>query len=67
MRQRQDVFAAIAQRRNLERNYTESKIQIGAETAGGDFVAQLAIGRRDDSDIYLARFRRANPQDLAVL
>ena len=67
MRQRQDVFAAIAQGRNPERNDAQAEIQVSAEAAGGNFMAQLAVGRRDDSDIDFARFRRANAQHLAVL
>src|ERR1700736_4950614 len=30
-------------------------------------MAQLAIGRRDDTDVHLARFRSADAQHLAVL
>ena len=51
--QRQDVVAAFAQRRQRQRKHVEAVVEIFAEAAGGDFVAQQAVGRGD------ARARRA--------
>src|SRR5271156_5285674 len=67
LRQRQDVFAAFAQRRDLERNYAQAEIQISAEFAGRHFAPQLAIGRRHDAHVDLARLRRTDAHHLAVL
>src|SRR5580704_9896408 len=67
LRQRQDVFAAFAQRRDLERDYAQAEIQVSAEFAGRNFAPQLAIGRRHDAHVDLARLRRADSQHLAVL
>src|SRR5271155_4284582 len=67
LRQRQDVFAALAQRRDLERDYAQAEIQVSAEFAGRYFAPQLAIGRRHDAHVDLPRLRRAYPQHLAVL
>ena len=67
LRQRQDVFAALAQRRDPERNHAQPEVQVRAEFAGRDFAPQLAIGRRHDAHVDLARLRRADSQHLAVL
>src|SRR5271156_5746247 len=67
LRQRQDVFAALAQRRNLEWDYAQAEIRVSAEFAGRHFAAQLAIGRRHDAHVHLARLRRADAQHFAIL
>src|SRR6266852_1677594 len=67
MRQRQDVLAALAQRRDPERDHAQAEVQVGAEAPRRYFAAELTVGCRDDSNVHLAGFRRADAKHLAVL
>ena len=49
------------------RQHVEAVIEILAQLAGGDRLAQPHIGRGDDADIDLDRLPAADPQDLALL
>ena len=51
--QQQNVFAAVAQRRNLYWNGVEPVIQIFAETAFADGLAHVDVGGSDNSDVCL--------------
>ena len=57
-RERQDVLAPLAQRRELDRDHVQAEVEVLAEAAGGDLVAQVAVGRRDDAHVDAARLRR---------
>ena len=47
-----DVLAALAQRRDHERNHVEPIEQILAKTTGLDLMLQALIGGRDDAHIH---------------
>jgi len=66
MRQRQDALAAIAERRDSERNHAQAEIQVGAKAPRRYLAAELAVGCSDDSNVHLAGFRRADAKHLAV-
>ena len=50
-----DVLAALAQRRQVDRDHGEAEVEILAEAARRDLGAQVAIGRGDDAHVHLAR------------
>ena len=52
-RQRQDVLAAFAQRRNVQRQHVQAIEQVFAEAPLGDFFAQIAVGGGDDAHVQL--------------
>jgi hypothetical protein len=52
-RQRNDVFPAVTQRRDLERKDVEPVIQILAKIAELDFAFKIFIGGCDNTDIHL--------------
>ena len=58
---------ALAQRRHIQRQDIQPVIQILAETALGDRLAQSHIGRRNDPHIDADRLTAADPHDLALL
>ncbi len=45
------VFAAFAQRRNLNRKNVEAIVEIAAKFAVGDEAREVAIGGGDDADV----------------
>ena len=51
---RRDVFRALAQGGNLDPKNSQTIVEILAETARVYLLRQVAIGRRDDSDVDLA-------------
>ena len=53
MGQEQDVLRALPQRRQSERDHVQAVKQILAETGRPDLRLEIAIGRRDQSDIRL--------------
>jgi hypothetical protein len=67
LRQEGDVLAALAQRRNPDLNGVEAEEQVLAEAARGDLLADVGIGRRDDSHVDAARLRRPQPLELPDL
>ncbi len=50
-RQRRDVLAPLAQRRQLDGHHVEAVIQVVAEAAGRDLVFEILIGGGDDTGI----------------
>ena len=65
--QQQDVGAALAQRRNVQRVDRQPVVEIGAEAAFTDQFVESPIGGRDQPDIDLAGAIGAQALDLAVL
>ena len=65
--QRQDVVAPLAQRRERQRKDVEAVVEILAEAAGGDFLAQAAVGGREHAHIERDRRAAAEALDFALL
>src|SRR3984893_12858305 len=65
--QQGNITFAIAQGRQLHLHYVQTKIQILAESSGADGRLQVAIGRRDDSNIDRASFGGADGFYFALL
>jgi hypothetical protein len=49
-----DVVAAVAERRDVERDDVETVEEVCAEAAGGDVLGEVAVGGGDDADVGLA-------------
>src|SRR5438045_2581687 len=64
--QLQDVAAALAERRKMKAEEVESMKQIFTESAFGDDLLEIAIGRRDDADVCGHFAGAAQPADSAV-
>ena len=64
-RERDDVDRPIAKRRDEERHAVQTKEEIRAEFAATRELAQIAVGRRDDAHVDLARLVRTDARDLA--
>jgi hypothetical protein len=62
-----DVLAALAHRRQLDVDHAQAEVQIFAEAAAVDLLAQVAVGRGQDPDVDLDRAIAADPLDLALL
>ncbi len=58
--QRRDVFAAFAQRRQIQCDDVDAIEQILAKAAGGNFVGEIAIGGADDARVGAALLRVAD-------
>ena len=67
IREARDVLAALAHRRQLDVDDREPEVQILAERALVDLVAQIAVGRREHADVDLVRAIAADALDLALL
>src|SRR5439155_109224 len=65
--ERHDIFASRPQRQELDRDHVQAEVEVLAEAAGRDLVAQDAVGRRDDAHVDRARRAAADAQDLALL
>ncbi len=65
--QRRDVFAALAQRREVNFDRVEAEEEVCAEAAVGDFFVEVGVGRGDDADVDPAGFRGADALHLAGL
>ena len=61
------VAGALAKRRDADRRYADAVVKVLTETAGCDFVAQVAVGHGDQADIDMARFAVADAVDDAFL
>ena len=66
-RQRDDVFPAVPQRRQLQIDHVEPVVQVFAEGAVGDRLFEVAMGGGDDPDIHLDGFLAAHPLEFVVL
>jgi hypothetical protein len=62
-----DVSRAVAERRHHDVEDGEPVIEIGAELAGVDLRAQVAVRGRDDADVHRRRLVGADAADLAAL
>src|SRR5271168_59706 len=74
-RQRQNVAATLAQRRQFERHHIEPVVKIGPEARGAHLLGQIAVGGGDEAHVetegagaaqalHLALLQ--NPQDLCL-
>ena len=66
-RERWDVFAPFAQRRDFDREDAQAIEKVPAETARIDLFLQVAIGRSDDPDIDFARTSVADALQFLLL
>src|SRR5713226_1987837 len=65
--QRGNVFAAVAQRRQLQVNDVGAVIEILAEAALADEGEEIDVGRGDDAHVDFDLFRAAETHELALL
>ena len=65
--EQRDVLAAIAQRRERDREHVEPIVQVAAEAALAHFLGQIAVGRGDDAHVDVHRARAAQPLELSFL
>ena len=66
-RERGNVLAPLAQRRQLDLDRVQPEQQVLPEAAGRDLLAEVRVGRRDDAHVDLARARRADALEVAGL
>ena len=62
-----DVVGALAQRRQVDREYVEAIEQVFAQLAGADRLHRVAVGRGQDADIGLLHLGRPDPHEGAGL
>ena len=65
--QGRDVFAAVAQRRDMDREDAQAKVQVFAELAGRHQLGERPVGGGDDPDVGRTRPCVADRRHLAVL
>src|SRR5260370_5374384 len=66
-RQLRDIFAPLAQRRHLDRDYAKAEVQVLAEFALRDQDLEVLVGRGDYARLQLERLDAADPVELALL
>ena len=59
--QQEDVVAAVAQRRQVDRDDLEPVVEVVAEAAGLDLVEEDPVGGRDEPDVHRDRAYGADP------
>jgi hypothetical protein len=64
---RRHVLLALAHRRQLDVDHAQAEVQVLAEVALVDLLAQVAVGRRQHPHVDLDRLVAADPLDLALL
>ena len=62
-----DVGGALAQRRDPQGDDVEAEVEVLAKAAGGNGLAQVAVGGGDQPDVDLHRPGPADPVDLPLL
>ncbi len=67
VRQRGQVLAPLAQRRERDLDHAQPVVEVLAEAADLHELAQVAVGGRDDAHVHAPRLRGAERADLAVL
>src|SRR5271156_318953 len=67
LRERQDVFAAFAQRWNAQGDDVEAGVEVLAKVMRADFGFEVAIRRRDDSRIEVNRALAADALEVLLL
>ena len=65
--EQRDVFAPLAQRRQMEARDVEAVVEVLAEALLCDRLRQIRVGGRDDADVDLDRLVLADAADLALL
>ena len=65
--QQRDVLAPLAQRRQRDRDDVQAVVEVLAELAFLDHLAQVGVGGRDDARVELDRARLADALDLPLL
>ena len=58
-----EIVGAVAQRRQLDADDREALVEVGAELAARDELAEIAVGRGDDAEVDLAPLALAEPAD----
>src|SRR5690606_37210249 len=66
-RELHDVVAALAERRNVDREYAQAIVEVLAEASRGDLLLEIAVRRRDDPDVDRVRAVVADALELALL
>ena len=59
--------AALAERRELDREHGEAVVEVGAERAARDHLLEVPVRRGDDPHVHLHRLGPADALDLALL
>src|SRR5256886_17682387 len=67
MSERHDVFPSRPERQELDRDHVQAEVEVLAEAAGRDLLAQHAVGRGDDARVDRVRLAAAAAQALALL
>src|SRR6266436_6340808 len=62
-----NIFATLAERRQLDGDHAEAVIEILAEAALGNLLLEILVGGGDDSDVDVIFFVATNRPDLAFL
>ncbi len=62
-----DVFAALAQWRQLDADHVDAVVQVGAELARLHHALQIPVGGEDQAHIHLHRRRTPDALELALL
>ena len=65
--EQRDIFAAIGQRRQFERDHVQAIEEIFAELPGGTLRVEIAVGCRNDAYIHRHRLSRAHGPYFAFL
>ena len=65
--ERQHVLAPLAQRRHVELDDVEAEVEILAERAAGDVLAQVGVGGAEHAHVDAAGLARAEALELAAL
>src|SRR5258708_3808266 len=66
-RQKRDVFAAITQRRDQDRDDAEAIIEVFAKSAFGNLFFKIFVCGCNDADIYIRFFGAADGTNFAFL
>src|SRR5262245_33486862 len=66
-RELNDVVAAVAQRRNVNREYAQTIVEVLAKPAFRNGLLEIAVRRRDDPNVHGVRTIVADPLVLALL
>ena len=66
-REQRDVFAACAQRRQVDRDDVEAVVEVFAEAALADGLAKVDVGGGDDADVDLDLVDSAEVHEALVL
>ena len=67
LHQQRNIFAALAQRRQIEADYVEAVKQVFAEAAFFHHLAEIHVGGGDDAHVHLNFLHAAQVHELAVL